>query len=158
MGHRNASGWIVDAKTPRQLRDSQYYALVVSVNGATVTVSVDGAALFTWTFARRIIEGVSYGLNKGLIGVRLQSRPRGEYDNVQLRVAAPEATYDGTVDFGRGATAPLGTPTGLGTWTPRAAGSTLAHPRPGPPPLVTGRIVPQALRDHRRGPPAHRHP
>ena len=47
MGHRNATGWIVDAQdaapAPRQpvLRPAR------RVNGTTVTVSVDGAALFT---------------------------------------------------------------------------------------------------------------
>ena len=37
IGHRNASGWIVDAKTPRQVSDT-VYDLLVSVNGTTVTV------------------------------------------------------------------------------------------------------------------------
>ena len=84
---------------------------------------------------------MSFGLNKGLIGFG-SNQARGEFDNVQLRVAAPEATYDGTVDFA-GATAPLGTPT-AGTWT-QGGGYYVATPT-GTPALVTGRIVPQALR------------
>ena len=39
------------------------------MNGTAVTLSVDGAAAFTYTFARRIIDGLSVGLNKGLIGI-----------------------------------------------------------------------------------------
>ena len=113
----------------------------VSVNGATVTVSLDGAALFTYTFERRMIDGVSYGLNKGLIGFG-SNMARGSYDNISLQVIAPEATYDGTIDFS-GSTAPLGTPSS-GTWA-QSGGAYNAAPSATAPALVTGRIVPQSL-------------
>src|SRR5437764_14604917 len=53
MGHRTASGWIYDAQTPLQVKPDTWYQVLIAVNGTNVTVSVDGAQQFTYTYAPR---------------------------------------------------------------------------------------------------------
>ncbi len=86
--HRTAAGWIVVAQAPMKVWDDRYYSLLIAINGTTVTVLVDNKRAFTHTFAARMIDGVSYGLNKGLVGVG-SDNSRGYYDNISLQVLPP---------------------------------------------------------------------
>jgi Ca2+-binding RTX toxin-like protein len=98
MGHRTASGWIVDVQSPLQVKPDTFYNVLVAVNGTTVTVQVDAKQAFTYTFAPRIIDGVAYGLNKGLVGAGANSA-RGTWDNYVVQVLPPQLTLDTTEDF-----------------------------------------------------------
>ena len=70
MGHRDATGWHVDAQAPvpARSRPTRGTTLLVAVNGTTVTVAVNGQQAFTYTFAPRILDGEPVGLNKGFVG------------------------------------------------------------------------------------------
>ena len=78
--------------------DDRYYSILIAVNGTTVTVLVDNKRAFTHTFAPRVIDGETYALNKGLIGVG-SDNSRGYFDNITLQVLPPTVTLDATEDF-----------------------------------------------------------
>ena len=69
MGHRDASGWVVDAQGSVKggVKSDTWYNLLLSVNGLTATLVLDNQTLFTFTYAPTVIDGWSYGLNWGLV-------------------------------------------------------------------------------------------
>jgi len=128
MGHRTASGWIVDVQStqPVQIKPGTFYTVLVAVNGTTVTVRLDSKVAFTYTFAPRVLNGENVGLNKGLIGMG-SDNSRGVYDNVAVQVLPPNVTLDTTETFDDGV-ADLFTGAQSGTWT--AAGGRYASTAP----------------------------
>src|SRR5689334_11340504 len=70
MGHRNASGWIVDSQAsfPGSVKSDTWYNLLLSVNGLTATLLVNNTSSFSFTYAPTVVDGWSYGLNWGLVG------------------------------------------------------------------------------------------
>src|SRR5262249_5636697 len=73
---------------------------------------------FTWTFPPRVLDGVSYGLNKGMVGMG-SDNSRGVYDNVVVQVLPPQLTLDHYEDFSDGV-ANLFTGAQTGTWAVNA--------------------------------------
>ncbi|HET9436020.1 MAG TPA: Calx-beta domain-containing protein [Candidatus Limnocylindrales bacterium] len=133
IGHRTASGWIVDAQAPflGSLRYDTFYRLLVAINGTTIIVQVDGQQAFSHTFGPRILHGQEIGLNKGLIGFG-SDNSRGVLDDLVLQALPPQITLDASEYFEDGLADQL---TGLeaGTWSlsggrysGSAAGSTIA--------------------------------
>ena len=53
MGYRDASGWHVVAQTPKQMTAATFYNLLLTVNGTTATLLVNGTKAFTHTYATR---------------------------------------------------------------------------------------------------------
>ena len=102
MGHRDASGWIMDEQTPFQAKPDTFYNLTLAVNGLTATLIVNNAAVFSHTYAPRVVDGYTYGLNYGFVGFG-SDNSRGSFDNIAVRVLPPEITYDRTEDFDDGA-------------------------------------------------------
>jgi len=100
MGHRDASGWHVDeqAAVKGGLKSDTYYNMLLSVNGLNATLVVDNKMVFTHTYAPRIVDGYSYGLNWGLVGVG-SNNARGAFDNIQVQILPPQLTFDRTDDF-----------------------------------------------------------
>ena len=100
MGHRNAGGWHVDQQAPVQggLKADKYYNLLLSVNGVNATLVVDNQLVFTHTYLPRVVEGYSYGLNWGIVGVG-SNNARGAFDNIQIQILPPQLTFDQTEDF-----------------------------------------------------------
>ncbi len=86
----------------------------MAVNGTNVTVLLNGSDYFTYTFAPRVIDGWSYNINAGLIGVG-SDNSRGYFDNITVQVLPPEITFDHTEDFTDGV-ANLFTGTTTGSW------------------------------------------
>jgi hypothetical protein len=119
LGHRSASGWIIEAQSPMKIWDNQYYNMLISINGTYVTVVVDGKKAFAHNYPNRVIEGETYGLNKGKIGVG-SDMARGYYDNVTVQVLPPQITLDSLEDFNDGV-ANLFTGATTGTWTTAAS-------------------------------------
>jgi len=117
MGHRNAQGWIVDVQSSVQggVKADTFYQMLVAVNGTYVTVQVNGLAAFSWNFPARVIDGDSYGLNKGMVGMG-SDNSRGVFDNIAVQVLPPQLTLDHTEDFNDGV-ANLFTGNQEGTWT-----------------------------------------
>ncbi len=120
MGVRDASGWSVVAQQPVLIKPDVIYSMLVAVNGTTVTVSVDGAFAFTWTFPVRIVDGVRFGLNQGLLGAG-SNNARGTFDNVAVRVLPPAITLDIDETFDDGQ-AQVFTGPSAGAWTVMPAG------------------------------------
>ena len=113
-GHRDASGWHVDKQTPFLAKADTYYNMMLSINGLNATIIVNNKDSLTYTFAPRVIDGWSYGLNWGLVGVG-SDNSRGSFDNVQVQVVQAAATFQSTEDFGDGV-ADLFTGATSGTW------------------------------------------
>jgi hypothetical protein len=115
MGHRTSAGWIVDVQVPCQVKPDRLYNLLVAVNGTTVTLVVDGSQVFSYAFEPRVIEGYSFGLNTGMVGVG-SDNSRGTFDNIQVQVLPPQFTFQNTEDFSDGV-ADLFDPALSGAWT-----------------------------------------
>jgi Ca2+-binding RTX toxin-like protein len=114
MGHRTPTAWVVDAQSNVKAKADVYYNLLVAVNGTNVTLLLDNTKLFSYTFPPRIIDGVTVGLNWGLVGVG-SNNSRGVFDNVFVQKLPPANTFQNTEDFSDGA-ANLLTGTKTGTW------------------------------------------
>ena len=98
MGHRNPQGWIVDVQTPVQAKPGISYNMLLAVNGTTATLMLDNAKLFSYVFAPRVIDGESFNLNTGMVGVG-SDNSRGVFDNVAVQRLAPQATFRDTEEF-----------------------------------------------------------
>ena len=83
MGHRNASGWIVDSQAafPGSVKSDTSYNVLLSVNGLTATLIVNNTTSFSFTYAPTVVDGRSYGLNWGLVGFG-SDHSRGELDDI----------------------------------------------------------------------------
>ncbi|HET6576464.1 MAG TPA: hypothetical protein VFG68_22885, partial [Fimbriiglobus sp.] len=114
VGHRAPWGWAVDAQANIQAKPDTYYNLLVAVNGSTVTVQIDGVFAFTHTYAPRVVDGITYWLNSGMVGVG-SDRARGTFDNVRVQVLPPQLTFEHTETFDDGV-ANLFTGPKTGTW------------------------------------------
>jgi hypothetical protein len=103
MGHRDAAGWHVDKSgvAPGGVKADTAYNLLLSVNGVNATLVVDNKQVFTHTFQPRVVDGYSYGLNWGLVGVG-SNNSRGTFDNVRVQVLPPQLTFESTEDFADG--------------------------------------------------------
>ena len=89
LGHRTATGWIVDQTgvVTGSVNSNTCYDLQVVVDGLVVTVYVNGSARLSYQFAPRWIDGQPYGLNKGLVGVGSTTRAASS-DNLTVQDAA----------------------------------------------------------------------
>ena len=103
MGIRTAAGWQVlkQASFPTSLRSDVWYNVMLSVNGLTATLTVDNTNAFSHTFAATVLDGWSYGLNWGLVGLG-SNKSRGEMDNISVQVVPPALTVSRTDDFTTG--------------------------------------------------------
>jgi hypothetical protein len=120
MGHRTATGWVVDVQSNIQAKPDTYYNMLVAVNGTVVTLKVDNTVALTYTFAPRVIDGRQMGLNWGMVGVG-SNQARGLFDNIQAQKLAPVSTMDETEDFSDGYANRFAGGK-LGTWTVTAGG------------------------------------
>ena len=131
IGHRDAAGWVVDRQTPFNVKVDTFYNMLLSVNGLTATLVVDNAASITMTWAARVIDGYTYGLNCGFVGFG-SNNSRGTFDNVAVKTLPPQITRDSTAAFdgdGDAFNSVAGTWTvagGRDTATPPTAGSAVA--------------------------------
>jgi Ca2+-binding RTX toxin-like protein len=98
MGHRNASGWIVDEQTPFQAKPDTFYNMTLASNGLVASLIVNSATVFSHAYAPRVIDGWSYGLNYGLVGVG-SDNSRGSLDNLAVQVLPPQVTFQATEPF-----------------------------------------------------------
>ena len=119
LGHRTASSWVLDtwSSIPGGVRDGTYYQMLIAINGTSVTVTIANKA-FSYNFPPRVIDGVTYGLNKGLVAIG-SDNSRGVFDNVTVQVLPPALTLDSTEDFTDGV-ANLFTGQTTGTWAVNA--------------------------------------
>jgi hypothetical protein len=117
----------VVAQTPLKVWDNRHYALLIAVNGTAVTVAVDGKTAFTHVFAARVVDGVAFGLNKGMVGFASQNS-RGYFDNIALQVLPPNITLDHQESFDDGLADAFVAE--QGTWI-ASGGAYISSPAPG---------------------------
>jgi hypothetical protein len=72
--------------------------MLVSINGTSVTVYLDGRSEIVYTFAPRIVDGQPVGLNAGFVGAG-SDNSRGVWDDIVVQVAPPEQTLDRSATF-----------------------------------------------------------
>ena len=126
IGHRTASGWVLDKATPGQFKAGIDYVVLLSVNGSSVTLT-QGTTSVSFTFAARIDKfGAKHGINDGIVGIGALGAA-AQIDDVVVQAPPGAITLDKTVTFA--ATSPatdlFGTPM-TGTWTTTADGRFLA--------------------------------
>jgi hypothetical protein len=104
MGHRDATGWHIDKQGSVKggLKTDQAYNVLVAVNGLNATLLVDNSLVFSHTYAPRVVDGWSYGLNWGMVGFG-SDNSRGSIDNVRVQVLPPRLTFQSAEDFQDGA-------------------------------------------------------
>jgi hypothetical protein len=100
VGYRDASGWhvIQQSFVPGGVKPDKTYNVLLAVNGLNISLVVNNKLLLTHTFAPRVIDGWSYGLNYGLVGMG-SDNARGTFDNVAVQVLPPQITLEKTEDF-----------------------------------------------------------
>ena len=108
LAHRRAGG---DPRR-RQVQHLVRHARCRQRHHVTM-VTLNGANYFSYSFAPRVIDGESFGLNKGLLGFG-SDNSRGQFDNIQLRVLPPGLTLDRREDFAD--TAGMWLEPTVGTW------------------------------------------
>ena len=114
MGHRDATGWITDVQANLQVRSDTDYNLLVAINGVTATLLVNNAKVFSYAYAPRVIDGYSYGLNTGMVGLGANNA-KARIDNAAVQVLPPAITFSSTDDFSDGV-ADLFTASSVGNW------------------------------------------
>jgi hypothetical protein len=115
MGHRTAAGWVVDVQTPMLVKAGQDFNLTVAINGTTATLIVNNKNVFSYAYAARVVDGVSYGLNGGLVGIGADNA-KVSFDNFSVQVLPPEFTLTESEDFDDG-TDDLLESVSIGTWS-----------------------------------------
>jgi hypothetical protein len=101
IGQRTADGWIVETQSNMQLKSGFNYNLMIAVNGTTVTLVVNGSKLLSYAFDSRIIDGYSYGLNTGMVGIGTNNSVT-RFDNVKVQKLPPVFTSEETDNFSDG--------------------------------------------------------
>jgi hypothetical protein len=116
IGHRTASGWTVDKEKNMQLKEGQDYNMLLAVNGVTATLVINNSAsnVLSFAFTPRVIEGYSYDLNTGMVGIG-GNGSRAQIDNVTVQVLPPTITYTHSENF-LDNTADLLTGSQVGLW------------------------------------------
>jgi hypothetical protein len=117
MGHRDATGWHIDVQGAVQggVKPDKWYNMLIAVNGLNVTLVVNNNSVFQHTYAPRIVDGYTYALNWGMVGMG-SNNAQGSFDNVRVQILPPQVTFENTEDFTDGA-ADLFTGGSSGTWT-----------------------------------------
>ncbi|RLQ23593.1 LEPR-XLL domain-containing protein [Seongchinamella sediminis] len=98
IGQRTADGWIIETQDNMRLKANSNHNLLVAVNGTTVTLVVDGQESLSHSFGARVIDGVSVGLNYGMVGVGMNNSSTS-FDNLAVQKLPPDITYTQLEDF-----------------------------------------------------------
>ena len=99
IGHRTASGWVVDKWTNFQAKAGIDYVVMLAVDGSAATLKV-GTTSISHVFAKRIDAlGVSHGLNAGVTGIGAMGGAKAQIDNVVVQTPPRTITLDKTADF-----------------------------------------------------------
>src|SRR5262249_6574243 len=117
MGHRDASGWIVDVQTPGQFKPGQIYNMLLQVNGSSATLVVNKTNVFRYTVPTgTAIYGVRHFLKDGFVGIGADNAV-ATIDNVVVQVIPASATFRETETFDDGVADRVVKTDSTGTWT-----------------------------------------
>ena len=105
VGQRDANGWHVIQQSSIQggVKPDKTYNMLLAVNGLNITLVANNKQIITHTFQPRVIDGWSYGLNYGLVGMG-SDNSQGTFDNVALQILPPQITLEKIEDFSGAAT------------------------------------------------------
>ena len=98
MGHRDEQGWHIDVQQPFQVKPNQDYNILLALHGVNATLVVDNQDVLTFTYAPRIVDGISFGLNTGMVGIGANNSI-ARIDNVAVQILPPEITFEGVEEF-----------------------------------------------------------
>jgi len=98
LGHRGISGWVEDAELDVQARADTSYDLRVEMNDDQVTAYLDDIYQVSFTFARRMVGGQSYGVTTGMLGVGAESAV-SSFDDLTVQVLPRPISLDDTDYF-----------------------------------------------------------
>lgn len=98
MGHRDANGWHVDYQRPAQLKPDTDYNMLLSIHGTTATLVVDNDDVLSYVYAPRVVDGISYGLNTGMVGIGAENS-MSQIDNVLVQILPRGLTLVTEEDF-----------------------------------------------------------
>jgi hypothetical protein len=99
IGHRTASGWVIDASTNLQLKPGTDYVVLLSVNGTAATLT-QGTTQVGFTFAPRVdAAGIKHGMNEGMTGIGSMGGASSQIDDVVVQAPPGMITIDQTADF-----------------------------------------------------------
>ena len=98
IGRRTPDGWQVAVQGNARLKPGEAYNLLAAINGVTVTLVVDGQTALSHAFSPRVVDGYSYGLNAGMVGIGTVDTV-SRFDNVRVQKLSPEFTHEITEDF-----------------------------------------------------------
>ena len=93
MGHRDAGGWRVDGQTPFQPKEDTLLQHAARGQRAHGDAGRRQPASFTYTYRATVIDGYSYGLNYGFVGVG-SDNSRGSMDNATVQILPPQFTSE----------------------------------------------------------------
>ncbi|NVK42523.1 MAG: hypothetical protein HWE39_14880, partial [Oceanospirillaceae bacterium] len=85
IGHRDASGWVVDVQLPVQLKSNTDYDLTVVIFGSQVTVYVNESEYVVYDFGEPLNDGGMLGLGTDNATAR--------FDDFQVQTLPPEWTF-----------------------------------------------------------------
>ena len=80
------------------LKPDRDYDVLLALNGVTATLVVDGTDVFSHAFEPRVIDGLSFGLNTGMVGLGADNAT-ARLDNLFVQLLPPEITLEQTDDF-----------------------------------------------------------
>jgi len=84
IGHRDASGWHVDAQINANLKPDVDYSVLLTVDGTTAKLVLDDKHQVSFGFAARVdADGYRHNLNEGLVGMGSESAV-AKFDNFEL--------------------------------------------------------------------------
>jgi hypothetical protein len=115
IGHRTATGWVIDKWITAQITPNTVYSLFAAINGTTVTVVVNNQWSISQAYAAHVIQGVSIGLNYGIVGFGANNSI-SSFNNLVVQVPSPATTYTYSQSF-NGSTPLYFDPATSGTWT-----------------------------------------
>jgi Ca2+-binding RTX toxin-like protein len=115
IGQRDASGWKVLSQSNMRLLENTNYNLLLSINGTTATLIVNGGNSLSYNFKPRTdSDGFTYGLNYGLVGLGADNSI-GSVNSMVVQRLAPETTLTLVEDFDDGSSEDFAAPL-AGDW------------------------------------------
>ena len=94
IGHRDASGWVIDSQTQMQLKAGTDYDLTVVLFNSVATVYVNQSQNLSLDFGEALNDG-------GMIGVGTHNAV-AEFDDYQVQQLPPVWTFENQEDFSGG--------------------------------------------------------
>jgi hypothetical protein len=98
IGHISGTTWVVDASKAAGITTGKTaYTLLLAVNGSTATLTVNSTTSASFTFAARLVQGTTVGLNYGINGLATNNATASYGDTaVQIVVNPMTARYTET--------------------------------------------------------------